>query len=133
MFHQVEGLCVDTAVTFADLKGTLKLFLSAFFEKDVTLRFRPSFFPFTEPSAECDIGCVFCGGKGCRICKGTGFIEILGSGMVHPKVLEAVGYDSSKYIGFAFGLGVERLAMLRYGIDDMKLFYQNDLRFITQN
>lgn len=132
MFTQVEGLVIDDGITFADLKGTLELFLHKIFSDDVGVRFRPSFFPFTEPSAEVDISCVMCHGKGCRVCKGTGWLEILGSGMVHPRVLEMSGYDPGKMSGFAFGLGVERIAMLSYGIDDLRLFYDNDVRFLSQ-
>ncbi len=132
MFHQVEGLWVDEDVSFADLKGMLQAFLSAFFEKDLKMRFRPSYFPFTEPSAEADMECVMCNGQGCRVCKQTGWLEVLGCGMVHPNVLEAGGIDSKKYQGFAMGMGVERLAMLRYGISDLRLFFENDLRFLKQ-
>ena len=131
MFHQVEGLMVDEGISFADLKGVLTHFLQQFFETDLSIRLRPSYFPFTEPSAEVDISCVFCD-SGCRICKNTGWIEVLGSGMVHPKVFEHVGIDSEKYTGFAFGLGVERLTMLRYGVDDLRLFFDNDLNFLRQ-
>ena len=131
MFHQVEGLMVDQGISFADLKGVLTSFLQQFFETDLSIRLRPSYFPFTEPSAEVDISCVFCT-KGCRICKHTGWIEILGSGMVHPEVFRHVGIDSEKYTGFAFGLGVERLTMLRYGVDDLRLFFDNDLGFLEQ-
>nr|VFK66860.1 MAG: phenylalanyl-tRNA synthetase, alpha subunit [Candidatus Kentron sp. UNK]VFK72289.1 MAG: phenylalanyl-tRNA synthetase, alpha subunit [Candidatus Kentron sp. UNK] len=132
MFHQVEGFMVDEDVSFADLKGVLEAFSRYFFAHDLALRFRPSYFPFTEPSAEVDIGCVMCGGKGCRVCKGTGWLEVLGCGMVHPKVFENVGIDNERFTGFAFGMGVERLAMLRYGIDDIRLFFENDLRFLEQ-
>jgi phenylalanyl-tRNA synthetase alpha chain len=132
MFHQVEGLMVDENVSFADLKGILVDFLQKFFERDLALRYRPSYFPFTEPSAEVDIECVMCGGDGCRVCSHTGWLEVLGCGMVHPKVFEAVNIDSEKYTGFAFGLGVERLAMLRYGVNDLRLFFENDLRFLRQ-
>ena len=132
MFTQVEGLVIDEGIRFSDLKGTLELFLRKIFQKNVGVRFRPSFFPFTEPSAEVDISCVMCHGKGCRVCKGTGWLEILGAGMVHPHVLEMSGYDPKKVSGFAFGLGVERIAMLSYGIDDLRLFYDNDLRFLRQ-
>lgn len=131
MFHQVEGLMVDEAISFADLKGILTHFLRQFFEADLDIRLRPSYFPFTEPSAEVDISCVFCD-SGCRVCKHTGWIEILGSGMVHPEVFKHVGIDSEKYTGFAFGVGVERLAMLRYGVDDLRLFFDNDLSFLEQ-
>jgi len=132
MFHQVEGLMVDEDISFADLKGVLTHFLQQFFETDLKIRLRPSYFPFTEPSAEVDISCVFCAGKGCRICKQTGWIEILGSGMVHPQVFKHVGIDSEKYTGFAFGVGIERLTMLRYGVDDLRLFFENDLTFLEQ-
>jgi phenylalanyl-tRNA synthetase alpha chain len=132
MFHQVEGLLVDRGVTFADLKGTLTAFVHEMFGPEVSLRFRPSYFPFTEPSAEVDIECVICGGAGCRVCKITGWLEVLGAGMVHPAVFEAVGYDPEEVTGFAFGLGIERLAMLKYGIDDIRLFFDNDLRFLRQ-
>jgi phenylalanyl-tRNA synthetase alpha chain len=132
MFHQVEGLLVDKHVTFADLKGVLTAFVHQMFGPEVGVRFRPSYFPFTEPSAEVDIQCVMCGGDGCRVCQATGWLEVLGSGMVHPAVFEAVGYDPEIYTGFAFGLGVERIAMLKYGIDDIRLFFENDLRFLRQ-
>ena len=132
MFHQVEGLLVDENVSFADLKGIMDDFLRNFFEQDLAVRFRPSYFPFTEPSAEADIQCVMCGGEGCRVCSHTGWIEILGCGMVHPEVFRHVGIDSEKYTGFAFGLGVERMAMLRYGVNDLRLFFENDLRFLQQ-
>ena len=132
MFHQVEGFLVDKNVSFADLKGILTVFTQKMFEKDLALRFRPSFFPFTEPSAEVDIACVMCDGKGCRVCKQTGWLEILGSGMIDPEVFKMVGYDPEIYSGFAFGLGVERIAMLKYGIDDIRLFYENDQRFLAQ-
>lgn len=132
MFHQVEGLWVDKEVTFSDLKGSLSLFLEQMFAPDIGIRFRPSFFPFTEPSMEVDIACVMCKGKGCRLCKGTGWIEILGAGMVNPKVLKNVGYDPEEMTGYAFGMGVERIAMLKYGIDDIRLFSENDLRFLRQ-
>ncbi len=132
MFTQVEGLVIDEDITFADLKGTLELFLHKIFSDNVGVRFRPSFFPFTEPSAEVDISCVMCHGKGCRVCKGTGWLEILGAGMVHTHVLEMSGYDPGKVSGFAFGMGVERIAMLSYGIDDLRLFYDNDVRFLSQ-
>jgi phenylalanyl-tRNA synthetase alpha chain len=133
MFHQVEGLWVDEQVSFAELKGVLADFMQRFFERDdLKVRFRPSFFPFTEPSAEMDIGCVMCGGTGCRVCSHTGWLEVLGCGMVHPNVLGHVNVDSEKYLGFAFGLGVERLAMLRYGVNDLRLFFENDLRFLKQ-
>lgn len=132
MFHQVEGLLVDENVSFGDLKGTLTAFVHRMFDERTRLRFRPSFFPFTEPSAEVDILCVICRGKGCRACKQTGWIEILGSGMVHPAVFENVGYDTGRYTGFAFGIGFERVAMLKYGIDDLRKFFENDLRFLSQ-
>lgn len=132
MFHQIEGLVVDERVSFADLKGILDDFLRNFFEQELAVRFRPSYFPFTEPSAEADIQCVMCGGEGCRVCSHTGWIEILGCGMVHPEVFRHVGIDSEKYSGFAFGLGVERMAMLRYGVNDLRLFFENDLRFLQQ-
>jgi len=132
MFHQVEGFLVDRLVSFADLKGVLSVFISRIFAADTPIRFRPSFFPFTEPSAEVDIGCVICGGKGCRVCKQTGWLEILGAGMIDPEVFKKVGYDPEEYSGFAFGLGIERIAMLKYGITDIRLFYENDLRFLAQ-
>lgn len=132
MFHQVEGLWIDTEVSFAQLRGVLDQFLKFFFEQDVATRFRPSYFPFTEPSAEVDIACVKCQGKGCRICKHTGWLEVLGCGMVHPHVLKSVGIDTNVYKGFAFGMGIERLSMLRYAIDDLRMFYENDVRFLAQ-
>ncbi len=132
LFHQVEGLLVDRRVTFGDLKGTLMAFLKQMFGDQVQVRFRPSYFPFTEPSAEVDMSCVMCGGSGCRVCSHTGWLEILGCGMVHPRVLSMSGYDPEEVSGFAFGLGVERVAMLKYGIDDLRLFYENDLRFLRQ-
>jgi phenylalanyl-tRNA synthetase alpha chain len=132
MFQQVEGLVVGERITMADLKGTLTAFLQELFENRTKVLFRPSFFPYTEPSAEVFIGCVFCNGDGCPICKGTGWLEILGSGMVHPSVFEAVGYDPERYTGFAFGVGIERVALLKYGVDDIRLFYENDLRFLEQ-
>ncbi len=132
MFHQIEGLLVDEKVTFRDLKGILKIFLETVFGKDIKIRFRPSYFPFTEPSAEVDIGCTVCGGVGCRVCKGTGWLEILGCGMVDPNVFEAVGIDPDKYTGFAFGLGVERIAMLKYRITDIRLLFTGDMRFNHQ-
>ncbi len=132
MFHQVEGLMVDTDVSFADLKGVLTLFVHEIFDPETSVRFRPSFFPFTEPSAEVDIQCVMCRGRGCRVCSQTGWLEVLGAGMVHPAVFRHVGYDTEKYSGFAFGLGVERIAMLKYGIDDIRLFYENDVAFLSQ-
>ena len=132
VFHQIEGLVVDKDVTMADLKGTLDAFAKRLYGSDIDVRFRPSFFPFTEPSAEVDLTCVNCHGKGCRVCKGTGWIEVLGSGMVNPKVLEMCGIDSSVYSGFAFGIGLERITMLRYGIKDLRLLYEGDLRFLKQ-
>ena len=132
MFHQVEGLLVDDRITFADLKGILDEFLRHYFEQDLPVRFRPSYFPFTEPSAEVDIQCVMCSGEGCRVCSHTGWLEVLGCGMVHPTVLSHVNVDSEKFTGFAFGMGVERLAMLRYGVNDLRLFFENDLRFLRQ-
>jgi phenylalanyl-tRNA synthetase alpha chain len=132
MFHQVEGLLVDRKVSFSDLKGILTAFVHRMFDAQTTLRFRPSFFPFTEPSAEVDIRCVICRGKGCRVCSQTGWLEVLGSGMVHPAVFENVGYDTSRYTGFAFGMGVERIAMLKYGIDDIRRYFDNDYRFLSQ-
>jgi phenylalanyl-tRNA synthetase alpha chain len=132
MFHQVEGLLVDANVSFADLKGTLTAFVHEMFDRDTALRFRPSFFPFTEPSAEVDILCVMCRGKGCRVCSQSGWLEILGSGMVHPNVFRSVGYDTERFTGFAFGMGVERIAMLKYGIDDIRKFFNNDMRFLRQ-
>jgi phenylalanyl-tRNA synthetase alpha chain len=138
MFHQVEGLCVDERITFADLKGTLAAFARAYFGPGTKTRFRPSYFPFVEPGAEVDVSCSICGGTGrkdgkrCGTCKETGWLEVLGSGMVHPKVLENGGIDPKRYTGFAFGMGVERLAMLRYGIDDLRLYFENDVRFLEQ-
>ena len=133
MFHQVEGLLVDENVSFSILKGTLQEFLRMFFEQDdLKTRFRPSYFPFTEPSMEVDISCVICGGEGCRVCSHTGWLEILGCGMVHPEVFRHAGVDSEKYTGYAFGMGVERLAMLRYGVNDLRLFFENDMRFLQQ-
>ena len=132
MFHQVEGLMVDRHVTFANLKSVLESFLHAIFSPDTPVRFRPSYFPFTEPSAEVDIGCIFCKGAGCRVCKTTGWLEILGAGMVNPRVFRMAGYKPGKYTGFAFGMGIERITMLKYGIDDIRLFYENDLRFLKQ-
>lgn len=132
MFHQVEGLAVDRDITFADLKGTLLLFAREMFGPEQKIRLRPSFFPFTEPSAEVDISCIMCEGKGCRVCSDTGWLEILGAGMVHPRVLEVAGYDPRQVTGFAFGMGVERIAMLKYGIADLRLFFSNDLRFLKQ-
>ena len=132
MFHQIEVFKVDRDVSLANLKGVLKHFLSAYFGKDLPIRLRPSYFPFTEPSAEVDIGCVMCDGKGCRVCKQTGWIEVLGSGMIHPNVLKSVGIDSDTYSGFAFGLGVERMVMLKQGIPDLRLFFENDVRFLRR-
>ncbi len=132
MFHQVEGFMVDEGITFGDLKGVLLHFATQFFGKSIQARFRPSFFPFTEPSAEVDISCVMCNAEGCRVCSNTGWLEILGSGMIHPEVFRHVGYDSDKFSGFAFGIGIERATMLRYGIDDIRLFYENDMRFLEQ-
>jgi phenylalanyl-tRNA synthetase alpha chain len=132
MFHQVEGLMVDKGITFGDLKGTLTIFVNQLFGKDIGVRLRPSFFPFTEPSAEVDIACVICKGKGCRVCKNSGWLEILGAGMVDPEVYRHVGYDAESVTGFAFGMGIERIAMLKYGISDMRLLFENDLRFLRQ-
>lgn len=132
MFYQIEGLMVDKGITFGDLKGILEIFVHSFFGQDTPLRFRPSFFPYTEPSAEVDIGCVICQGKGCRVCSYTGWLEVLGSGMVDPEVFRAVSYDSEELTGFAFGMGIERLAMLKYKIDDIRLFFENDMRFLKQ-
>ncbi len=132
MFHQVEGFLVDETVSFADLKGILYEFLRLFFEKDIQVRFRPSYFPFTEPSAEVDMECVICGGGGCRVCKQSGWLEVMGCGMIHPRVFDCVNIDPERWSGFAFGMGVERLAMLRYGINDLRLFFENDLRFLHQ-
>jgi len=131
-FHQIEGLYVDRGVTFSDLKGTLVAFAHQFYGSDVKFKFRPTFFPFTEPSADMYISCFLCKGKGCRMCKFVGWLECLGSGMVHPHVLKNVGYDTEKYTGFAFGMGIERIACLRYGVDDLRLFYENDVRFLKQ-
>ncbi|MEW6103655.1 MAG: phenylalanine--tRNA ligase subunit alpha [bacterium] len=131
MFHQVEGLLVDRNITFGDLKGILSFFLCEVFGRTSKIKFRPSYFPFTEPSSEVDIGCILCSGKGCRTCKNTGYLEILGAGMVDPEVFKYVGYDSEEYTGFAFGLGVERIAMLKYGIGDIRLFFENDMRFLA--
>lgn len=130
VFHQVEGLAVGTDITLAHLKGTLQVFLETFFERSLTLRLRPSYFPFTEPSAEVDISCFLCAGEGCRVCKGTGFIEVLGCGLVHPEVFAQVGIDAQRFTGFAFGMGVERLVMLRDGVPDVRLFFENDVRFL---
>lgn len=132
MFHQVEGFMVDRDIKFSDLKGILIMFAKQMFGEDTTMRFRPHFFPFTEPSAEVDISCVICKGKGCRVCSGKGWLEILGAGMIHPRVFEIVGYDPKKWTGFAFGMGVDRIAMLKFGIDDIRLFFENDLRFLRQ-
>jgi phenylalanyl-tRNA synthetase alpha chain len=132
MFHQVEGLMVDKGITFGNLKGVLVTLLHQMFGADTPVRFRPSFFPFTEPSAEVDIGCILCNSVGCRVCKGSGWLEILGAGMVNPRVFEYVGYDPEEYSGFAFGMGIERIAMLRYSIDDIRLFFENDIRFLKQ-
>ena len=132
MFHQVEGLLIDENVSFADLKGTVEDFLHAYFEADMPVRFRPSYFPFTEPSAEVDMGCVSCSGKGCRICSNSGWLEVMGCGMVHPKVLAMSNIDTEKYSGFAFGMGVERLAMLRYQVADLRTYFENDLRFLKR-
>jgi phenylalanyl-tRNA synthetase alpha chain len=132
MFHQLEGLAVDENISFANMKAVLHGFLQAFFERDLAMRLRPSFFPFTEPSAEVDMSCVFCDGRGCRTCKHTGWLEISGCGMVHPNVLRASGVDPERYTGYAFGAGIDRLAMLRYGVNDLRLFFENDLRFLRQ-
>lgn len=132
MFHQVEGFLVDTRTSFSELKGLLTAFVHQMFDPQTRLRFRPSFFPFTEPSAEVDISCVLCRGEGCRLCSNTGWIEILGAGMIHPEVFRAVGYDQEKYLGFAFGMGIERIALIKYGISDIRMFYENDLRFLNQ-
>ena len=132
MFHQVEGFVVDKDINFADLKGVLSEFLKAFFEKDMKVRFRPSYFPFTEPSAEVDIECVMCDGKGCRVCSHTGWLEVLGCGMIHPEVFRHINIDPDEFSGFAFGMGVERLTMLRYKINDLRLFFENDLKFLKQ-
>jgi phenylalanyl-tRNA synthetase alpha chain len=132
MFHQVEGMAVGENISFANLKGMLHTFVERFFERPLGLRLRPSYFPFTEPSAEADIECVFCGGQGCRVCKHTGWLEILGCGMIHPNVLAAAGIDSERWQGYAFGMGIDRLAMLRYGVDDLRLFFENDLQFLKQ-
>jgi phenylalanyl-tRNA synthetase alpha chain len=132
MFHQVEGMAVGENISFANLKAMLHTFVERFFERPLGMRLRPSYFPFTEPSAECDIECVFCSGKGCRVCKQTGWLEILGCGMIHPNVLAAAGIDSERWQGYAFGMGIDRLAMLRYGVDDLRLFFDNDLQFLKQ-
>lgn len=130
LFHQIEGLYVDEGVTFSELKGTLVSFVKEFYGSSVKYKFRPTFFPFTEPSADMYVSCFICGGKGCRVCKFNGWLEILGSGMVHPNLYKYVGYDAEKYSGYAFGMGIERIAMLRYGIDDIRLFFENDVRFL---
>ena len=132
MFHQVEGLMVQEGISFGDLKGILTTFVHQIFDEETSLRFRPSFFPFTEPSAEIDILCVICRGSGCRVCSHTGWLEVIGAGMVHPAVFEMVGYDTDRYTGFAFGMGIERIAMLKYGIEDIRKFYENDIRFLQQ-
>jgi phenylalanyl-tRNA synthetase alpha chain len=132
MFHQIEGFLVDRGIKFSDLKGVLEVFAKSIFGREIKMRFRPHFFPFTEPSAEVDISCIICGGKGCSVCGRKGWLEILGSGMIHPNVFKNVGYDPKKYAGFAFGMGVERIAMLKYGINDIRLFFENDLRFLKQ-
>ena len=132
MFHQIEGLVVDENITLCDLQGLLDAFAQEFFSSVTKTRLRPSFFPFTEPSVEVDLSCVMCGGKGCSLCKGTGWIELLGAGVVNPRVLEYSGIDSKKYSGLAFGLGVERAAMIKYGIPDIRLFFENDIRFLKQ-
>jgi phenylalanyl-tRNA synthetase alpha chain len=132
MFHQVEGMAVGESISFANLKAMLHTFVERFFERPLGMRLRPSYFPFTEPSAECDIECVFCSGKGCRVCKQTGWLEILGCGMIHPNVLRATGIDPERWQGYAFGMGIDRLAMLRYGVDDLRLFFENDLQFLKQ-
>lgn len=132
MFHQIEGFLVDRKVTFGDLKGILTTFINEFFGQNIAVRFRPSFFPFTEPSAEVDIQCVICGGSGCRVCSNSGWLEILGSGMIDPEVFKSVNYDPQLYSGFAFGMGIERLAMLKYGVNDLRLFFENDMRFLKQ-
>jgi len=132
MFHQIEGFVVDENIKFSDLKGALEVFAKGVFGKNIKMRFRPHFFPFTEPSAEVDISCIICQGKGCSVCGQKGWLEILGSGMIHPRVFKNVGYQPGRYTGFAFGMGVERIAMLKYGIDDIRLFFENDLRFLKQ-
>ena len=132
MFHQIEGLMVGESVSFGDLKGILSIFVQQMFGENTSIRFRPSFFPFTEPSAEVDIQCVICGGKGCRVCKGSGWLEILGSGMVNTEVFRWVGYDTEAISGFAFGMGLERIAMLKFGVNDIRLFFENDVRFLKQ-
>ena len=132
MIHQLEGLVVDMDIAFSDLMGMLIHFVHEFFEQELPVRFRPSYFPFTEPSAEVDMGCVFCGGVGCRVCQQTGWLEILGCGMVHPTVFRQVGINNEEYTGYAFGVGIERLTMLRYGVDDLRLFFANELGFLNQ-
>jgi len=132
MFHQIEGFMVDKSISMSDLKGVLEVFVHVIFGQGTPVRFRPSFFPFTEPSAEVDIGCVICGGKGCKVCKNSGWVEILGAGMINPRVFEKVGYDPDAYTGFAFGMGIERITMLKYEIDDIRLFFENDIRFLEQ-
>ena len=132
MFHQMEGLLVDEGITLADLKGTLEVFLRELFSEETRVRFRPSYFPFVEPGAEVDISCIFCSGGGCRVCKGSGWIEIMGAGMVHPRVFQMVGYDPERYTGFAWGMGIDRIAILKYQVDDLRLFFENDVRFLSQ-
>jgi phenylalanyl-tRNA synthetase alpha chain len=132
MFHQMEGLVVDEGIQFGDLKGTLEVFFKELFSEETRIRLRPSYFPFVEPGAEVDISCIFCSGSGCRVCKRTGWIEILGAGMVHPHVFEMVGYDPAKYTGFAWGMGIDRIAILKYQVDDLRLFFENDVRFLRQ-
>jgi phenylalanyl-tRNA synthetase alpha chain len=132
MFHQMEGLVVDEGITFGDLKGTLEVFLRELFSRDLKVRFRPSYFPFVEPGAEVDIECIFCSSRGCGICKRTGWIEIMGAGMVHPRVFSMVGYDAERYTGFAWGMGIDRIAILKYRVSDLRLFFDNDLRFLRQ-
>jgi phenylalanyl-tRNA synthetase alpha chain len=132
LFHQIEGLYIDTDISFADLKGTIELFCRMYYGKDVRIKFRGSYFPFTEPSAEVDVSCFLCGGKGCRVCKQTGWLEIMGCGMVDPNVLKAVNYDPEKYTGYAFGLGVDRMLMMRLGINDIRLLFENDIEFLRQ-
>ena len=132
MFHQMEGLVVDEGITLAHLKGTLEVFLRALFSPEIQVRFRPSYFPFVEPGAEVDIGCIFCSGGGCRVCKNNGWIEIMGAGMVHPRVFKMVGYDPARYTGFAWGMGIDRIAILKYRVDDLRLFFENDTRFLGQ-
>jgi len=132
LFHQIEGLYVDTDITFVDLKGTIELFCRMYYGKDVKIKFRTSYFPFTEPSAEVDVSCFLCGGKGCRVCKNTGWLEIMGCGMVDPNVMKSVNYDPEKYTGYAFGLGVERMVMMRLGINDIRLLFENDVEFLRQ-